>query len=89
VLGEATGRREGGLTFSSSYEGGNLLAAYRVGDAEYALVLQNDLNSGGYTQWFDFTASNGTLRGTVKISIVNLVPLHARSTSGNRCSGRA
>lgn len=88
ALGEPTGR-EGGVLFGSSYEGGNLLAAYRVGEAEYDLLLQNDLNSGGYTQWFDFTVSNCALRGTVKLNIVNLVLFRACSTSANRSSGRA
>lgn len=43
-----------------------------MGEAEFDLILQNDLNSGGYTQWFDFALKNGKQLGTVKLNIVNL-----------------
>lgn len=46
-----------------------------MGDNEYHLILQNDSNSGGYTQWFNFRVSNGRQRGSVRFLIMNLVIL--------------
>lgn len=36
--------------------------------------MQNDINSGGYTQWFNFMVGNGEFKGTIKFNIVNFVP---------------
>ena len=42
--------------FDSSFESGNLFAAFRVGKNEYDLVMQNDTNcKGGNNQWFYFS----------------------------------
>jgi len=45
--------------------------------------MQNDVNSSGYTQWFNFTVSNGNKRGTVKLNIVNFVVLYLFSTKNS------
>ena len=37
------------LIFESRFESGNLLAAYKVTDIEYDLILQNDINTNGHT----------------------------------------
>lgn len=37
------------LLFESRFESGNLLAAIKVADNEYDLVLQNDINTNGHT----------------------------------------
>ena len=37
------------LIFESRFETGNLLAAMKVSDNEYDLVLQNDINTNGHT----------------------------------------
>ena len=37
------------LVFESRFETGNLLAAMKVSDNEYDLVLQNDINTNGHT----------------------------------------
>ena len=37
------------LIFESRFESGNLLAAIRLSDNEYDLVLQNDINTNGHT----------------------------------------
>lgn len=42
------------FTFSSEFESGNLFTVYKVGHNEYDLILQNDINSKGNTQWFYF-----------------------------------
>jgi hypothetical protein len=42
------------LQFNSRFEAGNLLRVFRVGDAEFELHLQNDVNTKGHPQWFFF-----------------------------------
>ena len=63
------------LQFDSKYESGNLFAAFRVGPAEYDLILQNDINTKGNTQWFFFSVGNTVKDRTVKFNIVNLVSI--------------
>ena len=46
------------LIFESRFESGNLLGAVKVSEEEYDLVLQNDINTNGHTQWFFFRVSN-------------------------------
>lgn len=44
-----TGPEDRTLIFESRFESGNLLAAIKVSDAEYDLILQNDINTNGHT----------------------------------------
>ena len=37
------------LIFESRFESGNLLAAVKLSDSEYDLILQNDINTNGHT----------------------------------------
>lgn len=37
------------LEFSSDFESGNLFMAFKTGPFEYDLILQNDINTKGYT----------------------------------------
>ena len=37
------------LIFESRFESGNLLAAIKISDNEYDLILQNDINTNGHT----------------------------------------
>jgi len=62
------------LQFDSNFECGNLLFTFQDVEApeEYHLVLHNDTNSRGYTQWFYFSIENHQ-GSTVKFHIVNLV----------------
>lgn len=46
------------LVFESRFESGNLQLVHKRSDAEYDLVLQNDINSQGHTQWFYFRVQN-------------------------------
>ena len=46
------------LVFESRFESGNLQLSHKVHDNEYNLVLQNDINSKGHTQWFYFRVTN-------------------------------
>jgi hypothetical protein len=45
---------ENTLEFDSVFESGNLAIALKVSDIEYNLLLQNDINTNGHTQWFYF-----------------------------------
>lgn len=40
------------LSFDSVFESGNLCIALKVNELEYNLLLQNDINTNGHTQWF-------------------------------------
>ena len=44
-----TGPDDKTLVFESRFESGNLLAAIKVSENEYDLVLQNDINTNGNT----------------------------------------
>ena len=61
------------LVFDSAFESGNLFAAFRVKENEYDLILQNDINTKGNTQWFFFSVGNTVKNTVVKFNIVNLV----------------
>ena len=59
------------LVFESRFESGNLAVAAKVSDVEYNLILQNDTNSNGHTQWFYFRVSNTTANLKVTFSLLN------------------
>jgi hypothetical protein len=44
----------------------------KVGVMEYDLILQNDINTKGNTQWFYFRISNPPANSNIKINIVNM-----------------
>jgi hypothetical protein len=70
---EQDGKSYKGLKFNSSFESGNLFAVFRVGEREYDLVMQNDTNSKGNTQWFHFSVENTVKGQTVKFNLINFV----------------
>lgn len=41
-------------------------------ERKYYLLLENDVNSHGYTNWFFFKVNNGE-KGRIKMHIVNMV----------------
>lgn len=43
-----------------------------MGEWEYDLLLQNDLNTKGNTQWFYFRINNPPRNRPIKLNIVNL-----------------
>ena len=61
------------LVFESRFESGNLQLARKVSDNEYDLVLQNDINSKGHTQWFYFRVSNVKKGLKVKFNMLNMI----------------
>ena len=60
------------LIFESRFESGNLLAAVKISDNEYDLILQNDINTNGHTQWFFYRTHNNTAGQKVKFNLINL-----------------
>ncbi len=72
------------LVFESRFETGNLLVAMKVSDNEYDLVLQNDINTNGHTQWFFFRVSNTRKDMKVKFNILNLAKPDSLYNDGMR-----
>jgi hypothetical protein len=61
------------LSFDSVFESGNLALALQVSDSEYNLLLQNDINTNGHTQWFYFKVKSSFKKKTkIKFNIINL-----------------
>lgn len=61
----------------------------KTGDNQYDLILQNDLNACGYTQWFYFTVRNTHKNRTCRFNIVNLVTSSLFSTSPSPSTPKA
>ena len=61
------------LIFESRFESGNLCTAIKINRRSYYLLLQNDINSDGSTQWFYFKVKNTTKDLEVTFNIMNLV----------------
>ncbi len=59
------------MLFESKFESGNLFIAQKVTDDEYNLLMQNDINTTGHTQWFFFRVQNTRKGTTVKFNIIN------------------
>lgn len=70
------------LVFESRFESGNLLAALKVSDQEYDLVLQNDINTHGHTQWFFFRVGNTKKGSKIRFNIINLAKPDSLYNSG-------
>eukprot|EP00659_Diplonema_papillatum_P014161 gene14161-21700_t len=60
------------LRFSSAFESGNLKRAIRIYDTEYDLLLNNDVNSSFFTQWFYFSVQGMVPGVAYKFNIINL-----------------
>lgn len=60
-----------GLTFESHFESGNLEMVTEAVPNEFTLLLQNDINTRGHTQWFFFKVMHTTAQHSVTMSIVN------------------
>lgn len=70
---QPTSPRDTTLVFESRFESGNLCMAIKVSKWEYDLLMQNDVNTEGYTQWFYFQVSNTTAKSSIKFNIINFV----------------
>lgn len=67
------GPNDNTLIFESRFESGNLLAAVKISNTEYDLILQNDINTNGHTQWYFFRVGNTTKGMKVKFNMINLM----------------
>lgn len=72
------------LIFESRFESGNLLVAMQVSHNEYDLVLQNDVNTNGHTQWYFFRVSNTKKDHKVRFNIINLAKPDSLYNQGMR-----
>ncbi|XP_045890064.1 cytosolic carboxypeptidase 1 isoform X2 [Micropterus dolomieu] len=59
------------LKFNSQFESGNLRKAVQVRKYEYDLVLNSDINSNHYHQWFYFEVSGMRVGATYRFNIIN------------------
>ncbi|KAM4597564.1 cytosolic carboxypeptidase 1-like isoform 1-T1 [Polymixia lowei] len=59
------------LKFNSQFESGNLRKAVQVRKYEYDLVLNSDINSNHYHQWFYFEVSRMRVGTTYRFNIIN------------------
>ncbi|XP_070760565.1 cytosolic carboxypeptidase 1 [Enoplosus armatus] len=59
------------LKFNSQFESGNLRKAVQVRKYEYDLVLNSDINSNHYHQWFYFEMSGMRVGTTYRFNIIN------------------
>mmetsp|Transcript_4821 Transcript_4821/g.7261 ORF Transcript_4821/g.7261 Transcript_4821/m.7261 type:complete len:336 (-) Transcript_4821:2969-3976(-) len=67
-----TGPDDETLIFESRFESGNLLAAIKVSEVEYDLILQNDINTNGNTQWYFFRVANKVAGKKIRFNFLNL-----------------
>ena len=61
------------LLFESRFESGNLDMAIKIDDSHYKLVMQNDSNTRGNTQWFYFRVQNTRKNRKFHFEIINFV----------------
>ncbi|KAJ8005972.1 hypothetical protein DPEC_G00123440 [Dallia pectoralis] len=59
------------LKFNSQFESGNLRKAIQVRKFEYDLVLNSDINSNHYHQWFYFEVSGMSVGTPYRFNIIN------------------
>uniref|UniRef100_A0A8C2WI17 tubulin-glutamate carboxypeptidase n=1 Tax=Cyclopterus lumpus TaxID=8103 RepID=A0A8C2WI17_CYCLU len=59
------------LKFNSQFESGNLRKAVQMRKYEYDLVLNSDINSNHYHQWFYFEVSGMRVGTTYRFNIIN------------------
>jgi len=64
-------RQDKTLIFESRFESGNLYLAQKVSDHEYNLLMQNDINTSGHTQWFYYQVKNTRKNMTCTFNIMN------------------
>lgn len=70
------------LLFESRFESGNLLAAFKMNENSYQLLMQNDSNTKGYSQWFFFRVSNTKSGMNVKLNMINLMKQYSLYNKG-------
>ena len=61
------------LFFDSKFESGNLRRVYRISPTEYNLLLEFDLSTENYSQWYFFRVFNIKKDLSIKLNIINLI----------------
>lgn len=74
------------LIFESRFESGNLLAAFKIAENYYQLVVQNDTNTNGYSQWFFYRVTGGKKGQTVHFNVINLMKEYSLFNKGMKIS---
>lgn len=72
------------LKFGSNFECGNLRRAIQVFDDEYDLILQPDINTNTYVQWFYFSVENMRTDVTYRFNILNMEKPSSTFNEGQR-----
>lgn len=72
------------LRFSSNFESGNLRRAIQVFEDEYDLILQPDVNTTTYVQWFYFSIENMRTDVTYRFNILNMEKPSSTFNEGQR-----
>ncbi|CAD8154135.1 unnamed protein product [Paramecium pentaurelia] len=81
---EQDSKKYNGLKFDSNFESGNLFTSYKVGLNEYDLMMQNDTNTKGNTQWFYFSVENTVKNSVVTFNIINFTKCDSLFNMGQR-----
>ena len=74
------------LIFESRFESGNLFAAFKISENYYQLVVQNDTNTNGYSQWFFYRVAGGRKGQIVYFNIINLMKEYSLFNKGMKVS---
>lgn len=72
------------LKFSSNFESGNLRRAIQIFEDEYDLILQPDVNTNTYVQWFYFSIENMRTDVTYRFNILNMEKPSSTFNEGQR-----
>lgn len=70
------------LVFEARFESGNLRRSIQLVEYEYQLILKNDYNTQGHTQWFYFSVANTRKDVEYKFTIINLMKPDSLYNSG-------
>ena len=74
------------LLFESRFESGNLYLAQKVNEFEYNLLMQNDINTSGHTQWFYFQVKNTRKNMICTFNILNFTKIDSLFNFGMKVS---
>eukprot|EP01012_Entosiphon_sulcatum_P022026 TRINITY_DN2692_c0_g1_i1.p1 TRINITY_DN2692_c0_g1~~TRINITY_DN2692_c0_g1_i1.p1 ORF type:complete len:1037 (-),score=130.16 TRINITY_DN2692_c0_g1_i1:1003-3705(-) len=72
------------LIFSSHFESGNLKRAIQVFENEYDLILNTDINSSHYAQWFYFSVENAQPEVIYQFNVINMEKPSSLFNEGQR-----
>uniref|UniRef100_A0A8C9W1N7 Cytosolic carboxypeptidase 1 n=1 Tax=Scleropages formosus TaxID=113540 RepID=A0A8C9W1N7_SCLFO len=70
------------LKFNSQFESGNLRKAVQVRKFEYDLILNSDINSNHYHQWFYFEVSGMRVGSSYRFNIINCEKVNSQFNYG-------